>query len=75
MFKIKAVILALRIEYHWWYIKLYRQIFDVLFDAGEALSSKRVQTLNRCISRHITRVTVLNRYYKEHYSGAIGGVL
>lgn len=67
MRKIKAIVLALRIEYHWRRIKHYRKKFDALYDAGDSLGSVRVQELNRRISKHTTCVMVYDRYYIDHY--------
>ena len=75
MRKVKAIILALRIEFHWWHIKHYRKKFDVLYDAGEALGSARVQELNKRTSKHAIAVMRCERYYTEHYSEVFQGVL
>ena len=75
MTRIKAILLALRIEYHWWHIKLGRKRFDALYEAGLTLESPQVQKLNNRISKHIGRVMVCEKEYKDRYSKSIGGVL
>lgn len=75
MRKIRAIVLALRIEYHWWRIKHYRKRFDVLYAAGLTLVSPKVQKLNARISKHAVRVMVYERKYRERYSKSFGGVL
>ena len=75
MTKIKAIILALRIEYHWWHIKYFRKRFDALYAADLPLVSPKVQKLNARISKHAVRVMVYERKYRERYSKSFGGVL
>lgn len=75
MKKIKAIALALRIEFHWWHIKRYRKRFDKLYEKGENLSSMRMQKLNEQISKHTTAVMRCEKYYSEHYAKSPGGVL
>ncbi len=75
MTKIKAIILALRIEYHWWHIKRFRKQFDVLYAADVPLVSPKVQKINARASKHAARVMVYERKYRERYSKSFGGVL
>ena len=75
MRRIKAIVLALHIEYHWWRIKRFRKRFDVLYTAGVPLVSPKVQKLNARISKHAVRVMVYERKYRERYSKSFGGVL
>ncbi len=75
MRKIRAIVLALRIEYHWWRIKHYRKRFDVLYAAGLTLVSPKVQKINRSASKHTSVVMRCKRYYAEHYEKSLGGVL
>ena len=75
MRKIKAIILALRIEYHWCHIMRFRKRFDVLYAAGVPLVSPKVQKLNARISKHAARVMVCEKKYREQYSKSLGGVL
>lgn len=75
MTKIKAVLLALRIEYHWWHIKRGRKKFDNLYAAGVSLCSPRVQRLNAQTSKHVAQVMTCEKKYKDRYSKMFGGVL
>lgn len=75
MTKIKAVLLALRIEYHWWHIKRGRKKFDKLNAAGVSLCAPRVQRLNARTSKHVARVMVCEKKYRDQYSKMFGGVL
>ncbi|MBO5779044.1 MAG: hypothetical protein J6R82_05710 [Clostridia bacterium] len=75
MRKIKAIALALRIEYHWWHIKRFRKRFDVLYAAGVPLVSPKVQKLNRRTSKHAARTMLYEKKYREKYSRKFGGVL
>ena len=75
MRRIKAIVLALRIEYHWWHIKRFRKRFDVLYAAGVPLVSPQVQKLNARASKHAAQVMVYERQYRERYSKSFGGVL
>jgi len=75
MRKIRAIVLALRIEYHWWRIKHYRKRFDVLYAAGLTLVSPKVQKLNARASKHAARMMVCEKKYREQYSKSLGGVL
>ena len=75
MRKIKAIALALRIEYHWWHIKRFRKRFDVLYTADVTLVSPQVQKLNVRASKHAARVMVYERKYREKYSKLFSGVL
>lgn len=75
MTRIKAILLALRIEYHWWHIKLGRKQFDALYETGLSLESQQVQKLNDRISKHTWWVMVCEKEYRGRYSKSIGGVL
>lgn len=75
MTRIKAVLLALRIEYHWWHIKRVRKKFDNLYATGVSLCAPRVQKLNTQTSKHVAQVMVCEKKYRDQYSKMIGGVL
>ena len=75
MTRIKAIILALLIEYHWWYIKRGRKQFEILYNAGFALNSPQILELNTQVSTHALCVMIYQRIYREKYSETIGGVL
>ena len=44
--RIRAALLAARIEYHWWFILYYRRRGEKMIDCGEPLNSKRLLRLN-----------------------------
>ena len=73
MRRIKAIVLALRIEYHWWHIKRSRKRFDVLYAADVPLVSPQVQKLNTQISKYAVRVMVCEKKYRDQYSTSFGG--
>lgn len=75
MKKIKAIILALRIEFHWWLIRRYRKRFDALCEMGYGLNSKRIQKLNQKTSTHTAAVMRCQKHYDENYGESFGGVL
>ena len=61
---IKTMMLSLRMKLHWCFIRYYRKRFDVLYDAGESLTSERIQTLNQRISKHTTAVMCCEKQYR-----------
>ena len=75
MTKIKATILALRIEYHWRCIKQCRRKFDVLSANGFLLESPQIQKLNARAGKHTVRVMVYDKTYRAQYSKLFDGVL
>ena len=75
MAKIKAIILALRIEYHWWHIRLGRKHFRKLYSAGFSLGSPQILKLNKRVSMHAVRAMICEKTYREKYSETVGGVL
>ena len=75
MTRIKAILLALRIEYHWWHIKRSRKKFDNLYAAGASLCAPRVQRLNARTSKHVARVMVCEKKYRDRYLKMFDGVL
>ena len=44
--RIRAALLAARIEYHWWFILYYQKRGEKLIGRGEPLTSKRLLCLN-----------------------------
>ena len=62
---IKTMLLSLRIKFHRCLIKYYQRQFDVLHDAGESLTSERVQTLNQRASKHVAAVMRCERQQKK----------
>lgn len=68
MKKILALVLALRIEYHWWHIKLGRKVFDLLYSSGMSLLSMPIQKINNLVSRHSARAMLYEKKYREKYT-------
>ena len=68
MTRVKAILLVLRIEYHWWHIKQGRKKFDDLYDTGLHLGSPQIQDLNTRISKHAARLMACEKKYMEQYS-------
>ena len=68
--KLKAALLAARIEYHWWFILRCRKRGERWLSGGEPLSSKRLLRLSRRIDRHGLKVRQYGRFYETHYLSA-----
>lgn len=75
MTKIKVIILALRIEYHWWHIRRGRKHFKTLYSAGFSLGFPQILKLNKRVSMHAVRVMIYEKTYREKYSETVGGML
>lgn len=75
MIKLKARILAYRIEYHWWMVMRYRQIMGLLFRLEKKLNSPGILWLNKKASRHALFIMNAERRYEEHFYPVVGGVL
>ena len=58
-----AMALALRIEYHWWWILHWRRLGNHMIGRGVSLSSPRLLRLSRKIDKH---GLIANRYSKEY---------
>ena len=50
--RIRAAMLAARIEYHWWFVLYYRKKGESLLDRGEPLNSNRLLRLNDRANYH-----------------------
>ena len=58
-------ILAMRIEYHWWFIMRGRKKGNKLIDAGQPLSSPMLLALNDRLTRHCVRVMKYTKRYED----------
>ena len=65
--QIAALILAARIEYHWWLIQLYRKYGERLIKAGERLDSGRMLRLNCRANCHGSAAKACERKYELFY--------
>ncbi len=61
--RIRAALLAARIEYHWWFILYYRKRGENLIGRGEPLNSMRLLRLNKCANLHGLRAKKCERSY------------
>ena len=61
--RIRAALLAARIEYHWWFVLFYRRRGEKWIDGGEPLNSKRMLRLNGRANFHGLRA----RKYEKRY--------
>lgn len=75
MIRLKARILAYRIEYHWWMVMRYRQIMDLLYRIEKKLNSRGMLWLNKRLSSHALFIMKAEHYYEEHFYPVVGGVL
>ena len=75
MLRLKATILACRIEYHWWFVTRYRRAMHKLYEKGFALSSPKILQLSRRLSKHAVFIMKAEKYYEERYFPIVGGVL
>ena len=66
--KIELRILAMRIEYHWWFIMRGRKTGNKLIDAGQPLSSPKLLALNNRLTHHCVRAMKYTRRY-EYLAG------
>jgi len=55
MKKMKLWLLASKIEWHWWFIMRIRGQGNSLLENGMPLSSQRLYTLNKRLSKHSTK--------------------
>lgn len=62
--RIRAALLAARIEFHWWFILYYRKHGENLIGRGEPLNSKRLFWLYDQANRHGLRA---KKYEKSIY--------
>ena len=67
--KIRLHVIACKIEWHWLFItpgrKKGNKIIDGLFAKGQPLNTPKLMSLNRRLSRHCSRVSVLTERYAE----------
>jgi len=62
---ITLALLALAIELHWCFIRPGRKRLAAMYGAGCSLSDRKMLRVNKRVSRHCTRVTVLTERYKQ----------
>ena len=65
--KVRAFLLAARIEYHWWWILRGRKQGKAWIDHGETLNSPRMIRLNSHLNHHGRIAKQFEKYYAEHY--------
>lgn len=65
--KWKAALLAVRIEYHWWFILRWRKKGERMIGSGEPLSSPRLLRLSRRIDRHSQKARQYEKFFETHY--------
>lgn len=65
--KLKAAVLAARIERNWRRILRLRKQGDKLIASGGTLNSKRLLHLNRQLDRCGALAAAQGRYYEAHY--------
>ena len=63
--RIRAALLAARIEYHWWFIRYYRKRGENLIGSGEPLTSKRMLRLNDRANFHGLRARKYEKCYED----------
>lgn len=65
MKKISILLTAVKIEWHWWFIRKERKKGNSLIAAGQPLSSSKMLSLNSNLSRHSAKVIKAERIYAE----------
>ncbi len=65
--EIRKQLLALRLEFHWWFILRYRKRLAKMYDAGESLSSPRILQLNNKASYHCVFVMKNEKRFEDIY--------
>ncbi len=63
--RVRAALLAARIEYHWWFILHYRKRGEKRIDCGEPLNSKRMLRLNDRVNFHDLCAKKYERCYEN----------
>ena len=63
--RIRAALLAARIEYHWWFILYYRKWGEKRLVRGEPLNSKRLLRLNDRANFHGLRAREYEKFYEN----------
>ena len=62
--RIRAALLAARIEYHWWFVLFYRRRGEKWLGCGEPLNSKRMLRLNDKVNFHGLRAKKQEKRYE-----------
>ena len=65
MKKLSILFKAVKIEWHWWFIRKERKKGNSLITDGYSLSSSKMLQLNKRLSRHSTKVLKAQREYRE----------
>lgn len=63
--RIRAALLAARIEYHWWFVLYYRKRGEKLLGCGEPLNSQRMLRLNGRANFHGLRARKYEKCYES----------
>ena len=63
--RIRAALLAARIEYHWWFVLYFRKRGEKLLDCGEPLNSPRMLRLNDQANFHGLRARKYEKCYES----------
>ena len=62
-----AMAIAVRIEYHWWWVLHWRKRGNRMLDKGISLHSSALLDLNRRINKHSLPIYRLTREYKHRF--------
>ena len=65
--RIRAAVLAARIEYHWWFILSCRKRGEKMIERGEPLDSRRLLRLNERTNFHGLRAEKHAKRYEMLY--------
>jgi len=65
MKKLKLRILAVKIEWHWWFIRRTRRKGNSLLSQGVPLASQKLYRLNRKLSAHSAKAIKAQSCYEK----------
>lgn len=65
MKKLKLKLLAMKIEWHWLFIKLYRRKINDLLEKGIKLTNPKLLGVYDVLNKHCTRVMVAQKRYED----------
>jgi len=63
MKNVAIALTAIKIEWHWWFIKKERIKGNLLLAAGYSLSSSKMLQLNRSLSKHSAKAVKAQNVY------------
>lgn len=63
MKNISISLTAIKIEWHWWFIKKERKLGNAFLSRGHSLSSKRMLILNARLSKHSVKAMRAQQIY------------